>query len=70
MTWVIGAASVFGYCVMLSDVRVGVTFRDGHGGHAKELSRADARLRTVETASAILAAWRVAAVSLLAARSP
>src|SRR5213080_5565848 len=36
----------------------------------KKLSRADARLRAVETASAILAAWRVAAVSLLEAQSP
>jgi len=36
----------------------------------KKLSRADARLRAVETAGAILAAWRVAAVSLLEAQSP
>jgi transposase len=36
----------------------------------KKLSRAVARLRAVETASAILATWRVAAVSLLEAQSP
>jgi Winged helix-turn helix len=38
--------------------------------HFKKLSRAVARLRTVETASGILAGWRVAAVSLLEAQSP
>ncbi len=42
----------------------------GGARHPKKLSRAIARLRTVETASAMLAAWRVAAVSLLEAQSP
>ena len=36
----------------------------------KKLSRAVVLLRGAETASAILAAWRVAAVSLLEAQSP
>ena len=36
----------------------------------KKLSRAVARLRAVKTASAILVAWRVAAVSLLEGESP
>ena len=43
---------------------------EGRTRHPKKLSRAVARLRGVETASAILAAWRVAAVSLLEAQSP
>ena len=43
---------------------------EGRARHPKKLSRAVARLRGVETAGAILAAWRVAAVSLLEAQSP
>jgi hypothetical protein len=39
-------------------------------GYPKKPSRAVARLCAVETARAILAAWRVAAVSLLEALSP
>src|SRR5882757_750087 len=42
-----------------------------HGArHFKKLSRAVARLRAVKTACAILAAWRVAAVSLVEAQPP
>ena len=43
---------------------------EGRTGHPKKLSRAVARLRAVETAHAILAPRRVAAVSLLEAQSP
>src|SRR5260221_10171606 len=43
---------------------------EGRARHPKKLSRADARLRAVETAGAILAAWRGAALSLLDAHSP
>ena len=43
---------------------------EGRARYPKKLSRAVARLRTVETADAMLAAWRVAAVSLMEAQSP
>jgi len=51
-------------------VEILLPLNDNSGRPSKKLSRAAARLRAVETARAILAPWRVAAVSLLEAQSP